>query len=342
MITIRKRKTPPTMEKSNNKKTKLKPRIKLENAPAVANLKDLIKLSKSLKFYKNIDIVMLWRVAPYLEELDAMIGMESLKDTVFYQVIYYLQGMHSKNRNEEYLHTVIYGSPGTGKTTVAKIIGKIYQSLNILSPSGTFKVAYRDDFVAQYLGQTAIKTKKLLTSCIGGVLFIDEVYALAPRSNDRDSFSKEAIDTLNAFLSEHKNDFCCIIAGYKDEVENCFFAMNRGLERRFPWSHSIDEYKSKDLYQIFMKMVRDINWNVSFDEQYLTELIEKKKDLFKFAGGSIETLLSKAKIFHSVRVFSLEKEVKFILSKEDINKAVDYVEKNTKKEEDKAPEFMYM
>lgn len=341
MITLRKRKAH-SMETSNNKKARLKPRMKLENAPSVANLKDLIKLSKSLKFYKNIDIVMLWRVAPYLEELDAMIGMDSLKETVFFQVIYYLQGMHSKNRNEEYLHTAIFGAPGTGKTTVAKIIGKIYQSLNILSPGGTFKVAYRDDFVAQYLGQTAIKTKKLLTSCIGGVLFIDEVYALAPRNNDRDSFSKEAIDTLNAFLSEHKNDFCCIIAGYKDEVENCFFGMNRGLERRFPWSHTIEEYKSKELYQIFMKMVKDMNWNVSFDDAFLIDIIDKKKDLFKFAGGSIETLLSKAKIFHSARVFTLDKEHKFILNKEDVNKAIDYIEKNTKREEDKAPEFMYM
>ena len=87
--------------------------------------------------------------------------------------------MHKKNKEEEYLHTMIYGPPGCGKTTVAKIIGKIYQGLGILSRKGTFKIAYRDDFIAGYLGQTAIKTQKLLKSSIGGVLFIDEVYALS-------------------------------------------------------------------------------------------------------------------------------------------------------------------
>lgn len=343
MITLRKRKSQPDMESSiTEKKSRIKSRIKLEDSPEVHNLKDLIKLGKSFKFYKNLDIVALWRLQPWLEELDKMVGMDSLKETVFFQVIYYLQGMHTKNKNEEYLHTVIYGPPGSGKTTVAKIIGKIYQSLNVLSPNGTFRVAYRDDFIAGYLGQTATKTKKLLQSCIGGVLFIDEVYALAPRSNDRDSFSKEAIDTLNAFLSDHKNDFCCIVAGYHDDVENCFFAMNQGLKRRFPWTHKIEEYKSKELYNIFIKMIHDMNWKTDFEPSFMVDIFEKKKDLFKYAGGSLETMLSKAKMLHAVRVFTISKEHKFILTKEDINKAIEYIEKNEKIEEDKTPEFMYM
>ena len=84
---------------------------------------------------------------------------------------------------------------------------------------GIFKIAKREDFVGEYLGQTAIKTKKLLKSCLGGVLFIDEAYALGPGQKDRDSFSKEAIDTLNAFLSENKDNFCCIIAGYENDIK---------------------------------------------------------------------------------------------------------------------------
>jgi SpoVK/Ycf46/Vps4 family AAA+-type ATPase len=340
----RKRTSHPSMESSTLKKARVKPRIvKIEDAPPVHNLKDLIELSKSYKLFKNIDTSMLWRLRPYLQELDDMIGMEKLKESVFYQIIYYLQGMHQKNKNEEYLHTVIYGNPGTGKTTISKIIGKIYQTMNILSPNGVFKVAYRDDFIAGYLGQTAAKTKKLLQSCIGGVLFIDEVYALAPRSNDRDSFSKEAIDTLNAFLSEHKNDFCCIVAGYEDEVENCFFSMNKGLERRFPWAHRIDEYTSSQLFKIFLKMIKDMNWDVAFDEAFLVDIFEKKKDLFKHAGGDIETFITKCKMFHAVRVFSLDQDHKFVLTKEDVNKALNYLEKNQKKvKDDKPPEFMYM
>lgn len=316
------------------RKKRVRPKIKWEDAPPVKSITDLIELGRSIKFYKNLDTIMLWRMMPYLQELNDMIGMESLKETVFYQIIYYLQGMHTKNKNEEYLHTAIYGPPGCGKTTIAKIIGKLYQSMGVLSPNGIFKVAYRDDFVAGYLGQTANKTKKLLNSCIGGILFIDEVYSLAPRDKDRDSFAKEAIDTITGFLSEHKNDFCCIVAGYEDEVQNCFFAMNKGLERRFPWVHRIPDYKSGELYQIFMKMIKDSNWDIAFDEKVLTGLIESNKDFFKNAGGDIETFLTKCKMMHSKRVFNLGKEHKFILTKEDLLQAIEFLKKNNKSKED--------
>jgi hypothetical protein len=103
----RKRKTfdEDTMEATEKKRVKHK--IKLEDAPPVKNIKDLIEIGKSIKFYRNLDTMMLWRITPYLEELDKMVGMKSLKESIFYQVIYYLQGMHTKN-NEEYLHTAIY------------------------------------------------------------------------------------------------------------------------------------------------------------------------------------------------------------------------------------------
>jgi len=332
----------PQKEERKVKKRKLKHRLKFEDAPKVNSLKDLIEMSYSLKFFKNINTVMLWNVSPHLEELNKMVGMESLKQSIFYQVIYYLQGMHLQNRNEEYLHTVIYGPPGSGKTSISKILGKLYQSMNILSADGPFKTAYRDDFMAGYLGQTASKTRKLLNSCIGGVLFIDEVYSLAPRNSDRDSFSKEALDTLTGFLSEHKNDFCCIIAGYEDEVRDCFFAMNKGLERRFPWVHRIDDYTSKELYQIFMKMLGEMHWDVIVKEEKLISVFENNKILFKNAGGDIETFLTKCKMMHSRRVFSLDKEHRFILTEKDIDEAIKFLRKNNKKKEDEVPAGLYM
>ncbi len=323
------------MDNSDEKSVKRKkPKLRLKDAPPVQSIKDLIELGKSIKFYKNLDTIMLWRITPYLEQLDAMIGMESLKQTIFYQIIYYLQGMHTKNRNEEYLHTVIYGAPGHGKTFCAQIIGKLYQAMGVLSPNGVFKIAYRDDLVAGYLGQTATKTKKLLTSCLGGVLLIDEVYSLAPRNNDRDSFSKEAIDTITGFLSENKNSFCCIIAGYEDEVQNCFFAMNKGLERRFPWVHRIKEYTEKELCQIFYKKVRDMEWDTSFDDKFISNVFETHKNLFKNAGGDIETFLTKCKMMHAKRVFTLGKEHKFILNRDDIENAIKLLKTNTNKEDD--------
>jgi len=316
----------------NKRQKKIPPKLKIEMTPPVNNIKDLIEIGKSLKFYKNIDVVVLWQILPYLEELESMIGMKSLKETVFYQIIYYLQNMHKRNKNEEYLHTVISGKPGSGKTTISKIIGKIYTNLGILSrKDNTFTIGYRDDFVAEYVGQTAVKTRKFLESCLGGVLFIDEVYSMGPGKKDKDSFSKEAIDTICSFLSEHKNDFCCIIAGYKDEIKNCFFSVNQGLERRFPWRHNIEEYTTSDLCEIFKKMICEMKWqlHVEIDNPYLIKFFEDNKNLFEHTGGSIETFISKLKMAHSKRVFCLEKEVKFILTSEDIKNGLEMSKKHS-------------
>jgi SpoVK/Ycf46/Vps4 family AAA+-type ATPase len=302
-----------------------------EDCPKVENIKDLIKIGETSKYYKNIDVIMLWNILPYLKELDNMIGMESVKETIFYQVIYYLQEMHTKNRNEEYLHTVIMGSPGCGKTSLARVIGMIYKNLGILSKRGTFVTASREDFIGEHLGATAIKTSNLLNNCIGGVLFIDEVYSMGPGQKDKDSFSKEAIDTICAFLSEHKNDFCCIIAGYETEIKKCFFAVNSGLERRFPWVHKIENYNEENLADIFLKMVNDINWSIdtSVDKKFIIDFFRDNKEYFKNFGGDIETFISKIKMAHSKRIFCLDKENKFIINTEDISTGIKMM-KNSK------------
>ena len=111
------------------------------------------------------------------------------------------------------LHCVIEGPPGVGKTEVAKILGQIYRKMGILT-SDKFKSVKRSHLIGGYLGQTAIKTQKVLDECNGGVLFIDEAYSLG-NSEGKDSYSKECIDTLTAHLSENKQNFICIIAGYK-------------------------------------------------------------------------------------------------------------------------------
>ena len=332
-------------EPEDNKKPRIvRIKLKLENSPPANNIQDLIKIGETLKFYKNIDVIVLWEILPYLKELDAMIGMTSLKETIFYQIIYYLQNMHSKNRNGEYLHTIITGNPGCGKTSVAKIIGNIYANLKILSrKNNIFKIGYRDDFVAEYLGQTAIKTRKFLQSCLGGVLFIDEVYSLGSGQKDKDSFSKEAIDTICSFLSDHKNDFCCVIAGYKNDIQKCFLSVNSGLERRFPWRHDIEEYTNENLGDILLKMIKEINWTLheEVDMKFLITLINENKDLFKNTGGSIETFISKLKMSHSKRVFGLDKKEKFILTKEDFNSTVVIVKKHLIGEKEQKPRYDY-
>jgi SpoVK/Ycf46/Vps4 family AAA+-type ATPase len=319
--------------RSTSKKRRRKHILKLWNAHAVHSIQDLIELGKSSRFYKNIDTIMLWRITPYLEKLDKMIGMQTLKESILYQVMYYLKGFHLKNKNEEYLHTMIMGPPGHGKTKIARIIGMLYQAMGVLSPAGPFKVAYREDFVAGYLGQTAIKTKKLLESCIGGVLFVDEVYSLGPGQTGKDIFSKECMETITAFLSKHKNDFCFIGAGYEDDIKKCFFSGNKGLERRFQWIHKIDKYDEGHLADIMIKMIKEMDWQICLNKDEIIRVIKKDIKMFKNAGGDIETFLSKCKMAHAKRVFELDPVHMFVLTKKDLENSLELVKKYKLKEE---------
>jgi SpoVK/Ycf46/Vps4 family AAA+-type ATPase len=299
----------------------------LETAPEVFDIPSLIEIAQRRVRYLNLDAETLWKILPELTKLNNMIGMKDLKMTLFYQIVYYLQNMHMKGNNE-YLHAVITGPPGTGKTSVAEIIGNIYKNMGILSANAKFTLAKREDFIAPYLGQTAIKTRLLLEQCVGGVLFIDEAYALGPGQKDKDSFSKEAIDTLNAFLSEHKNDFCCIIAGYEEDIERCFFQVNKGLERRFQWVHRIDEYSSFELALIMEKMIENIKWEINMTTKEISAFVDTNKKYFKNFGGDIETFLSKCKMAHARRVFSLEDQHRFVLVTEDLDGAKKLLEHN--------------
>lgn len=307
------------------KRRRKKNKRKFLLAPRIDNLDSLIEIAKSNIPYSNIDVRRLWNALPNLERLNSIIGMNSLKQTVFLQIVYYLKLLHKKG-NEEYLHTILIGSPGCGKTMVAEIIGNIYKDLGILSKKGVFKIARREDFIGQYVGQSEHKTMELLNSCKGGVLFIDEAYALGMS----DTFSKSIINILNAFLSENKNNFCCILAGYEQDLNRCFFDKNSGLRSRFQWTHRIDSYDEADLSRIFIKKIKDIEWHCELSETQIQRIIEDNKELFKSYGRDIENLVTKCKISHGKRIFHLDDKHSFIITREDIDNAISLIrEHNT-------------
>jgi hypothetical protein len=317
---------------NSSKKLKKRARFNFKLAPKITSLSSLIELAQTKIYYSNINVEKLWNILPELLELQNMIGMRKLKESIFFQVIYYLQDLNT--RGDDYLHTVILGPPGSGKTTVAQIIGNIYAKLGILSNKNIFKIAKREDFIGEYLGHTATKTKKLLNSCLGGVLFIDEAYALGPGQKDKDSFSKEAIDTLNAFLSENKDKFCCILAGYEAEIKKCFFSVNPGLERRFQWVHRIEDYDPQDLTDILFNKIKEMKWDTTMTQKKCKKIIEENKELFEDLGGAIENLLSKTKLVHAQRVFNLDAKHRFILTFSDFQKSIEMLSKNRLKEDD--------
>ena len=167
-------------------------------------------------------------------------------------------------------HTVIYGPPGVGKTAFAKVLARLFLNLGI-TQNDTFRVARRSDLIGEYVGHTATKTQKVIDEAMGGVLFIDEVYALGNGGTKRgngdsksDSFSTECINTLNQNLTERKGEFICIIAGYKTETERHFFDLNPGLRRRFSFYYTIDAYDWNELTRILLfKINKLVHWRTT-------------------------------------------------------------------------------
>lgn len=336
---LRERKPRPRKER-NAIRRHTNPYTLLDFPEQIQTLRDLICFS--YKYNGNlIDTHKLQSILPELEELDEMIGMEELKTGVTEMIMYFTEGFLDKN--EDYLHTVICGPPGTGKTHVAQILARIYCSLGIL-PTDDFHIVKRTDLVGKYLGHTAIKTRDKLKECLGGVVFIDEAYSLAPNDNggNRDSFSKEAIDVLNEFLSEHKNDIVVILGGYREDLENTIFASNQGLKRRFPWSFNIDSYSPKEMTDMFYLMVKRIGWEATNDA-VSPEFFEKYKHQFVHFGGDIETFITKCKFASIKRIFGKSKSQKLI-TKNDVEIAMKNHEKHKDIHNHKIPpppEHMY-
>lgn len=225
----------------------------------------------------------------------------------------------------DFMHTVIYGPPGSGKTEVAKIIGRIFCNLGILNKK-IFKKVSRNDLVAGYLGQTAIKTKDMIKASLGGVLFIDEAYSLG-NSEKRDSFAKECVDTLCEALSEHKHNWMVIIAGYEKELNDCFFSLNEGLNSRFTWRFKLDAYKPGELKSIYKKQVYDYGWTIAAQDAAAATVetdrlpdswFASRMDYFTTYGRDMETLFTKTKIAHSRRVFCLPACDKKIITLDDL------------------------
>lgn len=338
--------TPIRLDISESLNVEIKETIHIDSEINCIN--DILKLIDSYKidpFIKyNINMKAVHDIKEPLIELNNMIGMKDLKNNIIDQILYFIQELHKNNSTKgDFMHTVIYGPPGTGKTEIAKIMGKIYCKLGVLT-KGTFKKVTRTDLIAGYLGQTALKTQDVIKEAVGGVLFIDEAYALG-NTEKRDSFSKECIDTLCEALSDNKENLMVIIAGYEKELNECFFNYNQGLDSRFTWRFKTDDYSGDDLYQIFVKKVKEIGWELDTDSKITPEWFKKNIDNFKFYGRDIETILAKTKIAHSRRVFCKHENEKRKLILKDLDKGLEIYLKNenikTRKEELEIKKHIY-
>jgi SpoVK/Ycf46/Vps4 family AAA+-type ATPase len=187
-----------------------------------------------------------------MAELDALIGLKDVKAEVR-RVTDLIQVENLRKERklpvaEQSRHLVFTGNPGTGKTTVARLLGDIYRTLGVVE-KGQLVEADRSSLVAGYIGQTAIQVRQTFEKALGGVLLIDEAYALA-RGGERD-FGQEAIDTIVKFIEDHRSDLVVIAAGYPDEMHT-FIDSNPGLRSRFPKTIFFPDYNTEELLAIFL------------------------------------------------------------------------------------------
>ena len=244
-----------------------------------------------------------------LAELDGYIGLQTVKEEVHNLInmasVYQLRRQHDLPTTDMSLHLVFTGNPGTGKTMMARMMARIYRSLDILSRGQLVEVD-RSGLVAGYVGQTAIKTQKVIDKAMGGVLFIDEAYALNGRSEN--DFGQEAIDTILKAMEDHRDDLVVIVAGYTDLMDR-FIHSNPGLESRFNRFLLFDDYTTDEMVEIFRMQCKKGCYQLTEEAQHLIRdyiAEESADDSFGNARG-VRNLFEHVLVAQNNRLAAMEK-----------------------------------
>jgi len=260
-----------------------------------------------------------------LKELDDLIGLESIKKkvkeyTTYLNFIKLRKEKGFEDTDKINLHAVFTGNPGTGKTTVAKMLGKIYFELGLLSKGHVIE-ADRSDLVAEYIGQTAPKTKEAIKKAKGGILFIDEAYALARKNDDSKDFGKEAIEILLKEMSDGDGDLAIIVAGYPDEM-NTFMESNPGLKSRFNMHYEFPDYTPQELMMIaeYTALKRAIVFSAEARETLYKKLVDSYRERDSNFGNAryVNSLIDESKMNMGLRIMQAGK-TSAELSKEELS-----------------------
>jgi len=242
-----------------------------------------------------------------LKDLNMLVGLKSVKDAVT-KITNSLQAQKLTGETETLAkHFVFMGNPGTGKTTVARIMGDVFKAVGML-PTNNLIEADRGKLVASYVGQTAKLVAQQCDNAMGGILFIDEAYAL--KQGPQDSFGQEAVDTLLKRMEDDRGKFVVIAAGYTKEMEE-FLASNSGFKSRFSDYINFDDYNTSEMREIFIGMCkkRKIEFAPGFDEalQKRLEILYANRNAQFANARTVRQLFDKTRENVSVRVLAMQK-----------------------------------
>lgn len=257
-----------------------------------------------------------------MDELNSLIGLTEVKKQVN-QVLNYIK-VNKQRGKMPMLHMCFNGNPGTGKTTVARIIGKIFAENKILSDKDIFVETSREELVGKYVGWTAQQTRKKIEEADGGVLFIDEAYSLY--SDSGDDFGHECISELIKEMENKRNSLCVILAGYTEDMK-ILIESNPGFESRIQFNINFPDYSTDELYQIFIKMAKDDGYEVSDDvEERLIKYFNIEKNKENFANARcVRNIFEKIKFEQASRVCNNITENINLINGEDVQYVIDNV-----------------
>jgi len=263
-------------------------------------------------------------VEEVFSELDSLIGLEKIKSLI--REIYAFVEIQKKRQKEDLvsdstvLHMIFKGNPGTGKTTVARIIGRLLKELGVLQKGHVLETE-RADIVGEYIGHTAQKTREQIKKAQGGILFIDEAYSLA-RGGEKD-FGKEAIDCLCKGMEDGRDTFILILAGYNEEMV-WFMETNPGLRSRFPIQLTFPDYSTGQLIDIADKMLKERQYTLSAparDELRLIIEMKSKKHQHNGNARLVRNLIERSMRTQAVRLIEkkeLTREDLMTINREDM------------------------
>lgn len=264
-----------------------------------------------------------------LGELDLLVGLASVKKLVKeIQAFVEIQKLRQKEKliyEPMVLHMIFKGNPGTGKTTVARIIGRLFKEIGVL-PKGHLIEVERADLVGEYIGHTASKTRDQIKKAIGGILFIDEAYSLA-RGGEKD-FGKEAIDAMVASMENNKDNLIIILAGYQDEMDY-FLETNPGLRSRFPIHIGFPDYSINELMDIADLMLTQRQYLLDpLARELLKSVLESHTRKHEHSGNArlVRNLIERAMRHQAVRLVGKKKISRqdlMTISKEDMGDALE-------------------